>query len=240
MVRNAEQSSRNTKHDYLLRKLARCGECDSPLFGTAYHGKLYYVCGNRHRTFPLKKECKVGSFKAGPLEDAVWRKVCEAVSDPALILSQIGKIKERAARAQAGLRKELADLAKRIEATGKEEKRVLQAYREEVISLGQLRSEIAAVNESRARLAGERQSVLARLDGGSQPTLGRDDAADYCELVQKRLADLNGDFEAKRRILGLLVNKIVVQGKSVRIKGIIPASAGEGVGESGRIASTTS
>ncbi|MFZ1946679.1 MAG: hypothetical protein WAW06_03975, partial [bacterium] len=56
-----------------------------------------------------------------------------------------------------------------------------------------------------------------------------------------RLARLNGDFEGKRRILGLLVNKVVVQGKSVRIMGIIPGSSAdtEAQGNSGAIASTT-
>jgi site-specific DNA recombinase len=238
---NSQRSLRNTKHQYLLSKLGRCGECDSPLYGSSYRGKPYYVCGNRQRTFPLKRECPVGSFRAGPLEDAVWSKVCEAVANPELILSQIGKLKERAGKAKASLKRELGGLDKSIAAIEQEERRVLQAYREEVISLEQLRSEIGEVNEKKTRLAAERQSILTRLDGGAPAALGRDEAAEYCRLVRERLARLNGDFEGRRRILGLLVNKIVVQGKDVRIKGIIPASSGDdGGGEgSAAIASTT-
>jgi site-specific DNA recombinase len=238
---NGQQSSRNTKHEYLLSKLLKCGNCDSPLYGSSCHGKLYYVCGNRARTFPLKKECPVGAFKAEPLESAVWAKVCDVVADPELILSQMGKMQANARRGQAAAHSELEKMERAIAAAALEEGRLLDAFREKVISMDQLRDQIGKVNEKKTRLAAEKQSILTRLDGGAPATLGRDDAAEYCKLVQKRLAGLNGDFEAKRRILGLLVDKIVVQGKRVRIKGIIPGRSAEdeAQGSSAAIASTT-
>jgi hypothetical protein len=97
------------------------------------------------------------------------------------------------------------------------------------------------VDDKRQRLAGDREALAARLNETGHEITGGDVAARYCAMVAKGLEGLNGDFEGRRRILGLLVNKIVVQGKSVRIRGIIPArsSDAEGGADSGRIASTT-
>jgi hypothetical protein len=73
----------------------------------------------------------------------------------------------------------------------------------------------------------EREALTAKLDSSGPDGLDKDAAAKFCDMIGRRLQGLSGDFEGKRRILGLLVNKVVVQGKTVRIKGIIPASSGE-------------
>lgn len=239
LAANAAQATRNNKNQYLLRQLLECGACGSPFYGSPCHGALYYVCGNRQRMFPLKKVCQVGAIRADRIEEAVWQKVCEAITNPKLILSQIGKLQAKAKRGQAVVRSDLKRAEKAVAAAEQEEGRLLDAYREKVISMDQLRDQMGKVNGKRQRLGGEREALRARLNGGGPADLDEDAAARYCEMIGKGLARLNGDFEGKRRILGLLVNKIVVQGKSVRIKGIIPASAGEGVGDSGHIASTT-
>jgi hypothetical protein len=43
----------------------------------------------------------------------------------------------------------------------------------------------------------------------------------------RSLEGMSGNFEGKKRILGLLVNKIVLEGKTVRIRGLIPATGPE-------------
>jgi site-specific DNA recombinase len=239
LAANAAQSTRNNKNQYLLRQLLECGLCGSPLYGSPCHGNLYYVCGERQRRFPLKRECPAHAVRADFLEKVVWDKMCEALSNPALILSQVEKLQARARDSQVGIRSELKRVEKALSAAEGEEGRLLDAYREKVISMDQLKAQMGKVNDKRQRLAGEREGLAARLDCTSDEIVDGDAAARYCAMVAKGLEGLNGDFEGRRRILGLVVNKIVVQGKDVRIKGIIPASAGEGEGDSGRIASTT-
>jgi site-specific DNA recombinase len=239
LAANAAQSTRNNKNKYLLRQLLECGLCGSPLYGSPCHGNLYYVCGERQRRFPLKRECPAHAVRADFLEKAVWDRVCAALADPRLILSQVEKSRARARDSQVGIRSELKRVEKALSAAKGEEGRLLDAYREEIISMEQLRAQMGKVDDKRQRLAGEREGLAARLDCTSDEIVDGDAAARYCAMVAKGLEGVNGDFEGRRRILGLLVNKIVVQGKDVRIRGIIPASAGEGVGDSGGIASTT-
>ena len=62
----------------------------------------------------------------------------------------------------------------------------------------------------------------------------------FCEQIGKRLTALSGDFEGRRRILDLLVDKIVVRGKTVRIRGAIPAVPAKSNQDPCRIASITS
>jgi site-specific DNA recombinase len=240
LIANAEQSPRNTRHEYLLRGFLRCGNCDSPLYGSPCHGRFYYVCGNRQRTFPLKRECPVGAVSADPLENAVWAKICEVIANPALILAQMDKLQAKARRGQVVIRSELERMDKAVAVTELEEGRLLDAYREKVISMGQLRDQMAKVSDKRKRLNEERGALATKLDGSVPDGLDKDAAARYCDMVGKRLEILSGDFEGKRRILGLLVSKIVLQGKTVRIRGIIPAVSAQAEPASCHIASLSS
>ncbi len=220
---NAERSHRNVKHDYLLRGLLKCGECGSPMYGMASRGKLFYQCGNSSRTFPFERECRGRSVKAERVEKAVWEKICEAITKPELILSQIGKVKDRSRAGQESLRGQVERIDRSLAAAEMEEDRMLDAYREKVISMDQLRDQIAKVNDKRARLNDEKQSIVAKLDGNAAAGFDKDDAAHYCETIRRRLGSLSGDFEGKSQVLNLLINKAYLQGSTVRIKGIIPA-----------------
>jgi hypothetical protein len=46
---------------------------------------------------------------------------------------------------------------------------------------------------------------------------------DYCRHIERRLDALSNDFEGKRHLLSLALNRVVLDGNTVRIKGIIPA-----------------
>ncbi|MFH1221183.1 MAG: hypothetical protein V1694_12120, partial [Candidatus Eisenbacteria bacterium] len=178
--------------------------------------------GDRARTFPLKSQCRGGSVTARWVEDAVWEKVCEAVANPELILSQIGRLSERARVGQGALKGDLERIDKRLAAIGMEEGRMLDAYREEVISKDQLRDQIAKVSDKRTRLNEEKQAIMAKVGGNGAGTVDRDDVVHYCGMIRKRLDGLSCDFENKRRILTLLVSRVHLKGRTLRIKGIIP------------------
>jgi site-specific DNA recombinase len=241
---NSERSPRNAKHSYLLRGMVRCGSCGSPLYGTPCHGKLYYRCGNRQRTFPKPRECPVGMILAESLENAVWEKICEAVLNPDLIAGQIEKLNQRAKKDGGNLRKALQTLEKDLAATELEENRVLDLYREDLISKEKLGNQLAKVQEKRRCLNDEIRALSTRLDKGGPQGFDRGDVLRYCESMRKRITGLSGDSEGKRRILALLVDNIVLEGRTLRIRGIIPAGPLEKGPNSGRnpchIASLTS
>ena len=65
--------------------------------------------------------------------------------------------------------------------------------------------------------------LLAKQGSESSAHLTKRSIKDYCQQIERRLDSLRNDFEGKRYLLSLIVNGIVLEGKRVKIKGIIPA-----------------
>ena len=240
LKKNVVLSPRNVKYQYLLRGLIQCGNCDSPFSGTPCHGVLYYRCGNRGRTFPLPAECKVPSVKTEALDQVVWDKFCEAIKDPRLITEQIPKLKEKAVKNTDSIVKDIESLDKDLKDTGNEESRLLDAYRENILSIEQLKDQMTKIQEKKKQVEQEKQSLLVKRENGMSPSAARKTIYDYCQQIEKRLDGLKDDWDGKRYLLSRAVNRIVLNGKQVRIKGIIPAYRPQETFAIGNIASTIS
>jgi site-specific DNA recombinase len=219
---NSRLSARNTKYQYLLRGLAKCGDCDSPLHGVPWRGRLYYRCGNRDRTFPLPKECHASAVRAAILERAVWDKVAEAIRNPQLIMRQISKLKDRHEGSKNIIRRDLDSIDRSLKNTGREESRLLDAYRESIISMDQLRDQMSKIQDKKKRLHEERAALLAKLENGRSQKVDMNDVEQVCKTISARLDTIRDNFEAKRFIMTLLVSRIVVQGMRVRISAVMP------------------
>ncbi len=127
-----------------------------------------------------------------------------------------------------------------IATTDQEENRILDAYREKVITMGQLDARLSKIKQKKRRLSHEHQDLIERIGEDTSGAVSKGDVAQYYGLIKKRLRALSGDFEGKRHILDMLVNKIVWQGKTVRIRGVIPAISQGTVPDPCRIASMSS
>lgn len=235
LITNSNMSPRNVKYHYLLRGLVRCGECGSPLNGCPCHGKLFYRCGNRGRTFPLPKSCKVSMVKADLLERVVWDKFCEAVSDPRLITQQIEKLEDRVSKRRVDASGSLIQVDKAMKVVGSEEGRLLDAYTGGAISLEQLKAQMVKIRVRQEDLEREKQGLLERQ--GTPTASVKKSIGEYLKQVKERLADLGDDFEGKRQLLTMALNVVLVEGSVVRIKGIIPVYPKELQAVSGSIAS---
>jgi len=238
--RNSELSPRNVKYQYLLRGLVKCGYCDSPYQGTPCHGKLYYRCGNRSRTFPLPRECRAPSVKAEILESIVWEKFCEAIKNPRLISEQVIKLKEKEIKNKSSISRDIEIIEKELKSTENEESRLLDAYRENIISIEQLKDQMAKIQEKKKQLEQDRQGLLVKQEGSFSLLSAKKTINDYCRHIESRLEQLGNDFGGKRYLLTLALNKVVLEGKMVRIKGIIPAYSKEEQPAFSNIASTSS
>ncbi|MFC1799460.1 recombinase family protein [Candidatus Eisenbacteria bacterium] len=219
---NAERSLRNTKHDYLLRGLLKCGNCGSPMYGSSCHGKLYYRCGSRHLSFPLESECPVRATKAQPLEDAVWDKIIEALSQPKLILSQIDKLGARHHTRQSQHKDSFRSVCDELAATDNEENRLLDAYQAGAISLGQLKGQMGKLLEKREHLAKEKARMQLNLNPGDNLPISTRSLTSCCEQVAKRLEAVSSDFKAKQHIMGLLVKRVDLADRQVKIRCALP------------------
>ena len=236
LERNSELSPRNVKYHYLLRGLLECANCGSRYFGTPYHGRLYYRCSNRQRTFPLPRECNAKSMKASMLESVVWDAVCEAIQNPQLIVSQVRKLHERITANRGMLEQDIRKVETELSSAEKEGDRVLDAYTAGVITLGQLREQMNKIQERKERLEKDKARLVEKKNGQVSLTMIKKCVKTYCDLVVNRLDNFN--FEEKQKFLRLLLDKVVLGDEEVRIKGVIPVEAGEGM--EGNIASISS
>jgi len=220
---NSELSPRNVKYHYLLRGLVKCGSCGSPFFGTPCHGKLYYRCGNRHRTFPMPRECDRGMVKAEDLENTVWNKFAEAIKNPRLITKQFDKLKEKETKSQSRIARDIEFIEQELKNIDIENQksRLLDAYSESVISIEQLRAQMTKIQERKTQLEKEKQDLLAKQQMINKPLIKKT-VRDYCEQIKNCLDSL--DYNGKSYLLHQAINKIVLDRKQVKIEGIIPVN----------------
>jgi len=221
LKKNSELSPRNVKYQYLLRGLVKCGSCDSPFQGTPCHGKLYYRCSNRNRMFPLPRKCKVSMVKSEDLEGIVWSRFCEAMRNPRFITEQVMKLKEKRMESRYVIAKDIEDIDKEFKNIETEEARLLDAYREQIISMEQLKEQMAKIQEKKKQLEKDKQGLLVKQDSSFAPQNTKKTIVDYCRQIERRLEGLRDDFEGKRYLLSRALNKIILEDKKVRIRGII-------------------
>ncbi len=228
--RNAELSLRNTKHQYLLRSLVVCGNCNSPFGGIPYHNKLFYKCRNRHRQFPMPATCKEPAVEAYKFENAVWNTISEAFSNPRLLLKNIDKLNERKTKTIGNVEEKIKDIDQLIEKTRQEEDRLLDAYKESIISIEQLKEKVTEITAKRNSLITEKEKLQTSEDRPTK-TYIKENVYSYCNAIKNKLQGL--DFNGKRYILTQSVNTITYHKKEALIRGAIPVE----VAHSGNIES---
>lgn len=234
---NSELSPRNVKHRYLLRGLIVCGECESPFYGAPCHGRLFYRCGNRDRSFPLGRECGARMVRAEILENLVWTKFAEAIKNPQLISEQINKLNDRETKSKIGLSGDIKTIEKKIQGKEIEETRILDGYRAGAYSIERLKEQMNKIKEEKERLL-EEQRITASEKNKTLYSTG--DIKAVCKRIESRLEQFKNNFEKKRELLSLAINKVVIRGRTVKIRCIIPSYPHKNQGSLCPIASTSS
>lgn len=228
LARNAALSYRhNTKYSYLLRCLLTCATCGLAMFGRQYKAtatqsaKCYYTCHGKDRILSAREErCPQRQVKAQELEAAVWDHVVHLLADPVRLLAQFQSFSQAAADGDATERAEDQRLSARIDRLGREEKRLLDAYQAEVITLDELAQRRAELRRRRQVLTEEQnqRAQLRRERARAQEVLTELTA--FCERVRSRLHEVT--FEEKQTILQLLIERIIVKTDTLEIHHVIP------------------
>lgn len=220
--RNKCYASRNNKKEnfYLLRGLLQCGLCGSPYVGNPCHGKLYYRCGNRYRTFPRPKECKAGMISAPKLESVVWNAVVNAIQNPIIITDQVKKFEERQRKQPSEIEQGIKGVEEELRRLETEEERLFKAYRKEVIQLSQFQREIDKLNGEKERLNLELKELESKKAVQLPEKQVIRSIKEYCRVLKSKVNQFSN--EQKQAFLRLLLGKIILEGKKVRILGLIP------------------
>jgi len=203
--RNIALSPRNSKHNYLLRGLVRCGGCGGSYVGDPDSHGFSYRCMNRCKRYP--------SIRENSLDLTVWNAVKRALKTPDVVIAGIKAFEQNK---RGDLTSDRLQDQKALDQIRAEEVRILEAYRLGFITTSQLGAEIAGLKARRSLIEShmrERQDT-ADLASAHRPI------QEFCKSVAERL-DVAG-WQARRQMLLHLVTKITFEGELVRISGRIP------------------
>jgi site-specific DNA recombinase len=214
----------NTTHRYLLRALVSCGVCQAACTGRNVQGRLaYYVCAAKGKPIHSRKEHKCPSrfAPAGPLDELVWRDLCEVLLHPESITPAL----ERAAGGQwlpqefQARREQLRRARRQVD---QQLERLTEAYLGGVIPLteyerrrGDLEARRLGLDHQAERLAGQvdRRAEVAGMVGSVEA---------FCQRVRAGLA--TATFEQRRQLVELLIDRVIVANGDVEIRYVIPTN----------------
>jgi len=151
----------NNKHPYLLRRLVVCGLCGSMASGYVSNKSTYYSCGaKRNKNVYSKPHDEVIRVSRKAFDEKVWAGLAELLRDPENIKTQLDK-RMQAKKAKLPASPSTSEFDKELSQLAIQEKRILDAYREEVISLEELKTQKEKIASRRKVLEGKKKAVEA-------------------------------------------------------------------------------
>ena len=211
--RNITFSPRNAKHEYLLKGLVKCGGCGARYVGDPNHGTYYYRCFARCKKLLALRETFIDS--------TVWEAIKEAMLNPTMILDQLAALYGHRKKDADNQDTEQQEIEAMLIGVDKEEERILEAYRMNILSPEQLGREMEKLSARRVPLEARKARLTEKAQTVEFPAIKRS-LADYCKIAAQRLITFND--EERKQFLRLLIDEIVYEGSQVRIRGVIPIS----------------
>jgi site-specific DNA recombinase len=148
---------------YLLTGFVRCPKCGSPIGGTTLKGKYrYYKCRGSMPTATRGKICDAGYIKAGKLEDSVWDKLREMLSDPLTLLRTLNTENHHQPDKYIDqLTKQINDLRKKLKAYPLKEKNLYDLLSHESVTKEYVLETIDKLKQERLDNERHLQSMLS-------------------------------------------------------------------------------
>src|SRR3954469_15339161 len=228
LARNAALSFRhNTKHSYLLRCLLTCGFCGLAMYGITRPAtarkppRQYYECHGKDCVLSARTAaCPSRSVRAEEIEGAVWEHVAGLLADPDRLLAQFEHV---AAAAEAGSARDRAadeQLRGRLDRVARADRRLLDAYQADAITLAELSERRRQLAEERRSLERQREERVRLRQQRLRAEAARTDLAAFCARIRGRLDEAT--LADKQAILQLVVERIIVGDGSLEIRHVIP------------------
>jgi len=227
LARNAKLSFRNNqKHNHLLRCLLTCSACGLAMHGVAKTlaggvARNYYRCAGKDRVMTARAvACPRAHLDGERLETAVWEHIRALLVDPAQLLAQFERFASGTDREAQHAHAAQQQIQTRLARLARTDRRLVDAYQAEAISLEELaerRRSLAVQRESLERLRSQQQKLRGE-QVKAQAVLH--DLTAFCDRIRGRLDEAS--FADKQTILQLVVERIIVGEDGLEIRHVIP------------------
>jgi site-specific DNA recombinase len=229
LEQNKQMARRNnSEHDYLLRGLVSCSQCQLASTGRMLRpGYAYYVCRGRTEALRAAKgeRCTARYAPADELDQRVWRDLCRLLADPALITHELARaqasewLPQALQDRQRALRTALAQLER-------QQTRLLEVYLAELIGRNEFERKRQEVAQTQSGLTQQWHQLEAQAQKQLDTAKLAVGIEDFCRRLQPTLEQLN--FAQRRQLVELLIDRVIVDNETVEIRYVIPtAPAGE-------------
>ncbi|MHB0939602.1 MAG: recombinase family protein [Armatimonadota bacterium] len=214
IVKNRTEAKRNTRHDYLLRGLLRCGRCGRVITckmvsrPAGQKASYYYRCNATPRREAEALRCRLPYLPAESLEARAWALCLAFLLHPETVL-------QAAAVPQAeddGNEDELPALARRMAEIEAARARTIDLYSRERITAEETDRQLDRLASEKATLENRRRALSHQTTASEAPDLLAVAAA-----LRARLQADDPPFDLKREIVKLLERQITVnvEGKEI-------------------------
>ena len=223
LVRHRQMARRNnTAHEYWLRGLVSCGQCQLSCMGrTVPPGYPYDVC--RGRTDALRAargdRCTARFAPARTLDVLVWQDLCRILTEPALITHELARAHggEWLPQALQARRKTSRDALAQLD---RQQARVLEVYLAEIIGRDEFERTRQEVPQTQQGLSQQ----LRQLEAQAQPQVNIAVLAQgleaFCRKVQPTLDQLT--CAQRRPLVERLIDRVIVTDDQVEIRYVVP------------------
>jgi len=220
---NRRMARRNNRaHPYLLRGLVSCGLCRLGCSGRHMPtGYDYYLCPTKTRMRLLLpgERCPARYIPARPLEELVWRDLCEVLAAPEMVAHAMERARDGHWLPQE-LQARRANLRRGRAALGRQLERLTDAYLAGVVPLAEYRRRRRDADARLAALERQEHDLVHDAERRGETAQLAAHAEAFCRRVREGLAD--ADFERKRALLELLVDRVIVTDGVVEIRYVVP------------------
>jgi site-specific DNA recombinase len=218
---NRERSSRNCKHEYLLRGHLRCRQCGRVYVGEMTNSRTYRCAGRKRAYAPVERCCNKG-WRADKLEAIVWDELSAYLGDRDLIIAELEKEKQAAGQTGA-FETELKQVERQLKAADHEQHQLLQ-WALKGFPENQVEAENQRLNKAKETLKAQKTELEAQLKASQNAVINVPNLERFIEDMQKRLPEL--DFEGKRLALDMLDITVWLDHESVEVTGTIDPESG--------------
>jgi site-specific DNA recombinase len=212
----------NTTHNYLLRGLVWCGQCQRSCHGRTDHlGYSYYLCGGRlERLKPdATAHCTARYIPVADLDALVWQDVCQVQREPTLITHELERARagEWLPQALHARQKTVNDALAQLE---RQLARLLDLYLSGVIEHAVFERKHHDLSAQQEGLHQQQRQLEAQVQHHLDVVKLTDSITTFCTRLQTTLDQL--DFAQQRQLVELLVDCVIVSDEQVEIHYVIP------------------
>lgn len=214
---NGKHSQRFKKNPYLFGGLIQCS-CGANRTGEGQNGHFYYRCTDRLLKFPKPRTCNEPGVNVQVLDTVGWAKLCELMTDPALLQQQLDRYAEEK-KLLAGQSPKKDELRMQLKSLEQEERRYVKAWGMDTMSEAVYTDQMNSVARRRKELT----DLLNKPEADKLAQLREIDLETSVEPFKQYLSNLG--YEDKLFTVRKIVDKIIATKETVKICGKIPAYA---------------